>query len=294
MASTPSQFELPALPYAYDALEPFVDTTTMHLHHEKHHAAYVAKMNEALAANGLHPADVLDVQRLAGEGAGGALLRNNGGGHYNHALFWKWMARPGSALSAPPGALKDAIEHKWGAVQAFRDAFTAAAVGRFGSGWAWLGVRPDGTLDVTSTPNQDNPLMDGSMIPILGLDRQTVEVNVTPDRGYCFSIRGIAREYSHATGAAYTDPVVALAAAATSADVNRGPSPPASEAGPGNSGSRLAAGTLGRLVAVSASTGRPRSMASKASRMTFNGQNRSRCAANTNRNRSTSAEVNLR
>ncbi len=169
MAAAP-EFDLPALPYAYDALEPFVDTATMHLHHEKHHAAYVAKMKEALARDGLAPADVVDVQRLAGAGAGGALLRNNGGGHYNHSLFWKWMARPGSCLSAPSGALKDAIEARWGALDALKDAFSAAAVSRFGSGWAWLGVRPDGSLDVSSTPNQDNPLMDGSMLPILGLD----------------------------------------------------------------------------------------------------------------------------
>lgn len=165
-----AHFALPHLPYDYGALEPYIDTQTMHIHHTKHHDAYINKLNDAI--KGSNVSDIISVQRHAKNST--VAVRNNGGGHYNHSLFWKWMAPVGTANSAPFGALKEAIEERWGSVDAMKKAFTEAAITRFGSGWAWLGVGADGKLEITSTANQDNPLMEGivekCMNPILGLD----------------------------------------------------------------------------------------------------------------------------
>ncbi len=163
-------FELPALPYASNALEPNIDQQTMEIHHDKHHAAYVAKLNGALdgaesySNNGL--GDVIkNISQYSGA------VRNNGGGHYNHSLFWSIMSPNGGG--APTGDLAQAIDAKFGSYEAFKEAFSAAAATRFGSGWAWLIVTEAGELAVTSTPNQDNPAMDIAEekgTPILGLD----------------------------------------------------------------------------------------------------------------------------
>ena len=161
--------ELPELPYGFDALAPHVDERTMRIHHGKHHATYVARLNGALEA---HP-DLRDrsVEELVGaldavpEGIRTA-VRNNGGGHANHTLFWQVMAP--NAGGAPTGAAADAIAGAFGSFDRFREQFTAAAVGRFGSGWAWL-VASGGSLSIESTPNQDTPLMSGRT-PLLGLD----------------------------------------------------------------------------------------------------------------------------
>jgi len=162
---------LPALGYSHDALEPHIDKATMEIHHGKHHNAYVTKLNGALESN----ADLagLSLADLQGKIADIGPLRNNGGGHYNHSLFWKVIA-PGGA-SAPSGDLAAAIDSAFGSFEAFKEEFANAGATRFGSGWAWLGVKSDGTLGVCSTPNQDNPLMGEAAgvcdcIPILGLD----------------------------------------------------------------------------------------------------------------------------
>ena len=163
-------FNLPRLPYDYTVLEPYIDTQTMYLHHQMHHKAYVTKLNDALGDK--HVADIIQVQRMASTSS--SAVRNNGGGHYNHSLFWKWMAPVGTSNPAPFGLLKEHIEKRWGSIESMKKQFTEAAITRFGSGWAWLGVKPDGTLDIISTANQDNPLMEGvaeaNMLPILGLD----------------------------------------------------------------------------------------------------------------------------
>jgi len=166
---------LPKLPYAYDALEPYIDARTMEIHHTKHHQAYIDKANAALqkypelAAKGLDAlardlASVPEDVRM--------VLRNNGGGHWNHSLFWEVMGPHKGG--EPAGDLAAAIQKQFAGFAAFRDQFTAAGINRFGSGWAWLGVKPDGSLCVCSTPNQDNPLMQGVVdclcSPILGLD----------------------------------------------------------------------------------------------------------------------------
>ncbi|NUQ11967.1 MAG: superoxide dismutase [Gemmatimonadaceae bacterium] len=163
---------LPALPYAFDALEPHIDTLTMQIHHGKHHQAYVNNLNAALDK---HPA--LHDQPLEGLLANlngvpddiRMAVRNNGGGHWNHSLFWTLMAP--KAGGAPTGALATAIDGAFGDFARFREQFTAAGVGRFGSGWAWL-IRKGGALSIVSTPNQDNPLMDGVAARdiLLGLD----------------------------------------------------------------------------------------------------------------------------
>lgn len=168
-------FTLPELPYAYDALEPHVDAQTMQIHHGKHHAGYVGKLNEALEKAPSHQGKGLEelLGDIAGvpEAARGG-VRNSGGGHYNHSLFWKVMSPNGGG--APTGDLAAAIDSAFGGFDAFKDEFAAAAATRFGSGWAWLCVDSDGSLFVTSTPNQDNPLMTGLVdktgTPILGLD----------------------------------------------------------------------------------------------------------------------------
>lgn len=162
-------FTLPDLPYAYDALEPHIDTATMHLHHEKHHASYVTNANAALekhedlAAKSL--TDLLKDIDAVPEDIRTA-VRNNAGGHANHSLFWEVLSPNGGG--EPTGAVKDAIEETFGNFDDFKEKFATAATSRFGSGWAWL-VLADGKLEVTSTPNQDSPLMNGQT-PILGLD----------------------------------------------------------------------------------------------------------------------------
>ena len=169
-------YELPALPYAPTALEPHIDATTMEIHHGKHHATYIAKLNEAIAGNtdleGKSIEDLISDLGSVPDGIRGA-VRNNGGGHANHSLFWSIMGP--DAGGAPSGELAAAIDSAFGSLDAMKEAFKAAALTRFGSGWAWLVKKSDGSVAITSTPNQDNPLMgaaadcDGST-PILGLD----------------------------------------------------------------------------------------------------------------------------
>jgi len=160
-------FELPKLPYAYDALEPNFDARTMEIHHSKHHAGYVAKLNAAIEGTDHASASLED---LMGNAGSNNAVRNNGGGHYNHSLFWSVLS--GSGGGAPTGDLASAIDSTFGSFDKFKESFSAAAATRFGSGWAWL-VVDNGSLKVTSTPNQDNPLMDVAEVkgtPILGLD----------------------------------------------------------------------------------------------------------------------------
>jgi len=161
-------FELPSLPYAYDALEPHIDARTMEIHHSKHHAGYTSKLNAAIEGSDLEGKSIEDI--LSNISAHGAGVRNNGGGFYNHDLFWKVMGPNGGGT--PSGDLGAAINRDFGSFEAFKDAFSNAAATQFGSGWAWLCV-DNGKLVVCSTPNQDNPLMDVvdcSGTPILGLD----------------------------------------------------------------------------------------------------------------------------
>ena len=161
--------ELPALPYAYDALEPHIDARTMEIHHGKHHAAYVNNLNKAL--EGHSDLQQKSITELLGdlnavpEAIRGA-VRNNGGGHFNHSLFWKVMQKGGGG--EPSGELSDALGSAFGSFDEFKARFSQAGATRFGSGWAWLMVN-EGRLEVTSTPNQDTPVMDRGK-PILGLD----------------------------------------------------------------------------------------------------------------------------
>ena len=162
-------FSLPDLPYAADALEPHIDTETMNIHHGKHHNAYTTKLNDAIAGTDLEnksAEEIISDLDSVPENIRGA-VRNNGGGYVNHNLFWTVMG-PGKG-GEPSGALADAINSAFGSFDAFKEQFANAAATRFGSGWAWLVVK-DGGVAVTSTPNQDSPLMDGSGTPILGLD----------------------------------------------------------------------------------------------------------------------------
>ncbi len=161
-------FELPALPYAYDALEPHIDRRTMEIHHGKHHGGYTSKLNAAIKGTDLNGKPIEDI--LAEVSVHGASVRNNGGGYYNHNLFWTVMG-PGSGGN-PTGELGEAIDGAFGSFDAFKDQFSDAAATQFGSGWAWLVVK-SGRLEICSTPNQDNPVMDlcdCSGTPILGLD----------------------------------------------------------------------------------------------------------------------------
>lgn len=163
-------FELPPLPYAEDSLEPHIDARTMSIHHDKHHAGYTNKLNNALEGHGdlagKSIEDLLGNLDSVPESIRTA-VRNNGGGYANHSLFWRVMSPDGGG--SPSGALAEAINSAFGSFDAFKEAFSKAAGTRFGSGWAWLYVGGDGNLAVTSTPNQDTPLMDGNT-PILGLD----------------------------------------------------------------------------------------------------------------------------
>ena len=167
-----AQFSLPPLPYAPEALEPAIDASTMTIHHDRHHGAYVANLNGQIKAN---PALAqLSLDALQGQiSKFPAAVRNNGGGHWNHSQFWAVMAPPGQGGS-PSEALLAAINASFGSLEAMQTQFSQAAAARFGSGWAWLIRKPDGALAITSTPNQDNPLMDLPELergtPLLGLD----------------------------------------------------------------------------------------------------------------------------
>ena len=162
-------YQLPALPYAYVALEPYIDAATMEIHHTKHHQGYTTKLNAALEEAELIDEDLEDLFTKISELPKG--IRNNGGGYYNHKLFWTILSPKGGG--EPTGAVAKAITDAYGSFEAFKEAFDAAAATRFGSGWAWLIVGEDNKVKVTSTPNQDNPLMDvadDNGTPILGLD----------------------------------------------------------------------------------------------------------------------------
>jgi superoxide dismutase, Fe-Mn family len=161
-------FTLPALPYAHDALEPHIDKQTMEIHHGKHHQAYVDNLNKAIAGT---PNEGKSLEELVAKaGSISPAVRNNGGGHWNHSFFWEILGP--NAGGAPGGKLADAIRETFGSFEALQEKLNAAGTTRFGSGWAWLIVK-DGKLEVTSTPNQDNPLMDVAEVkgtPILGVD----------------------------------------------------------------------------------------------------------------------------
>jgi Fe-Mn family superoxide dismutase len=159
-------FELPNLPYAYDALEPHIDARTMEIHHSKHHAAYTTNLNNAIAGTDL---ENLSIEEVMVKGFENAAIRNNGGGFYNHNLFWELLSPTGGKVTP---TMEAAINEAFGSFDGFKELFVKAAMTRFGSGWAWLCVK-DGKLEVCSTPNQDNPLMPNvgcSGFPILGLD----------------------------------------------------------------------------------------------------------------------------
>jgi Fe-Mn family superoxide dismutase len=162
-------FQLPDLPYAADALEPSIDTMTMQIHHDKHHAAYVTNLNNAIAGTQWENHSVEEILRNINRVPENirTAVRNNGGGHANHTLFWNLMGP--HAGGEPTGALADAINATFGSFSDFKSKFKQAAMGRFGSGWAWLVVKGDGSLDLYSLPNQDSPLMEGDT-PVLGID----------------------------------------------------------------------------------------------------------------------------
>ncbi len=167
----PAPFSLPPLPYAAAALEPVIDAQTMTIHHDRHHQAYVDALNKAVAADPALKGQSLDAL-VAKAGTLPVAVRNNAGGHWNHSFFWKTMAPPAQA-GQPSPALAAAIDRQFGSLAAFKAAFKEAGTKRFGSGWVWLVVKADGTLAITSTPNQDNPLMDVAEVkgtPILGND----------------------------------------------------------------------------------------------------------------------------
>ena len=162
-------FVLDPLPYPSDSLEPSIDKQTMEIHHDKHHNAYVTNLNNAIAGTELANKSIEELLQTVSQAP--VAVRNNGGGHYNHTLFWNTIS--GSGGGEPTGDLADAIMQKFGSFDAFKEEFTKAATTRFGSGWAWLIVNASGELAITSTPNQDNPLMDIADVkgfPIIGLD----------------------------------------------------------------------------------------------------------------------------
>jgi superoxide dismutase, Fe-Mn family len=162
-------FELPALPYAYEALEPHIDARTMEIHHSKHHNGYTTNLNNAIAGTELEGQPILNL--LADMDMNNRALRNNGGGYFNHSLFWEVMSPDGGG--EPTDELAEAINAAYGSFEAFKEAFSKAAATRFGSGWAWLCAHEGGKVEVCSSANQDNPLMPGigcGGAPILGLD----------------------------------------------------------------------------------------------------------------------------
>lgn len=165
-------FTLAPLPYAHDALEPYIDTLTMQIHHGKHHQAYVDNLNKAVAGTPNENKSLEELVAVAGTIS--PAVRNNGGGHWNHTFFWESLHSPGltDVVNAPSGKLADAINEAFGSFDAFKEKFANAGMTRFGSGWAWLIIK-DGKLEVSSTPNQDNPLMDVAEVkgtPLLGAD----------------------------------------------------------------------------------------------------------------------------
>ncbi len=162
-------FELPKLNYAFDALEPHIDARTMEIHHDKHHAGYTSKLNAAIDGTDLDGKTIENI--LINLDMSNGAVRNNGGGYYNHSLFWEILSPDGGGK--PTGELADAINAAFGSFDAFKDAFSKAAATQFGSGWAWLCVLEGGKVEVCATPNQDNPLMPGvgcGGTPILGID----------------------------------------------------------------------------------------------------------------------------
>jgi len=162
-------FVLDPLPYPSDSLEPNIDKQTMEIHHDKHHNAYVTNLNNAIAGTDMDSKSIEDLLKSVSQAP--VAVRNNGGGHYNHTLFWNTLS--GNGGGQPMGELAEAIDKKFGSFDAFKEEFTKAATTRFGSGWAWLLVNNEGELAVSSTPNQDNPLMDVAEVkgfPIIGLD----------------------------------------------------------------------------------------------------------------------------
>lgn len=162
-------FTLDPLPYANNALEPHFDALTMEIHHDRHHQAYVTNLNAAVTGTELEGKSIEEI--IANISKAPAPVRNNGGGHWNHTFFWKSLSPNGGG--EPVGELGKAITAKFGSFAAFKDEFKKAAIGRFGSGWAWLIVKADGEIAITSSPNQDNPLMDISEVkgtPVIGLD----------------------------------------------------------------------------------------------------------------------------
>jgi Fe-Mn family superoxide dismutase len=162
-------FTLAPLPYGYDALEPYIDTKTMEIHHGKHHQAYVDNLNKAITGTANESKSLEDLVENAGSIS--PAVRNNGGGHWNHTFFWHSLSA--NAGGTPSGKLADAINSAFGSFDEFKTKFAAAGLARFGSGWVWLIVKPDGKLDISTTANQDNPLMDVAEVkgvPILGVD----------------------------------------------------------------------------------------------------------------------------
>ena len=161
-------FTLPPLPYAFDALEPHIDSTTMQIHHGKHHQAYIDNLNKAIAGTPNEGKSLEDL--VAKAGSISPAVRNNAGGHWNHSFFWQILTP--NAAAAPTGKLAEDISKTFGSLDALKEKFNAAGLSRFGSGWAWL-ISKDGKLEVSSTPNQDNPLMDVAEVkgtPLLGVD----------------------------------------------------------------------------------------------------------------------------
>ena len=165
------QYTLPDLPYAYGALEPSIDASTMEIHHTKHHQAYIDKLNTLLEEQGV---TFMELEELLGSISSYPMgIRNNAGGHYNHSFFWESLIPGGSEV---PEELEAMLIESFGSVESFKEKFNQAALGRFGSGWVWLGISPEGEMKIFSTANQDNPLMDvvieqeGSYVPLLGLD----------------------------------------------------------------------------------------------------------------------------
>ncbi len=162
-------FELPALPYAFDALEPHIDARTMEIHHGKHHAGYTNNLNNAIQGTDMEGKSIEEI--LGNLDMNNKAVRNNGGGYYNHCLFWEIMSPKGGGT--PSGSFGEAMNANFGSFDAFKEAFSKAAATQFGSGWAWLCAHPGGKLDICATPNQDNPLMPGvgcGGTPILGID----------------------------------------------------------------------------------------------------------------------------
>jgi Fe-Mn family superoxide dismutase len=164
-----AKFELPKLKYSFNALEPYIDAMTMEIHHDKHHGGYVNNLNKAVEGTDMEKLSLEDLLKSVSKHP--VTVRNNGGGHYNHSMFWLIMKPNGGGK--PSGALASAIDKQFGSFDDFKKKFSDAAAARFGSGWAWLILKSDGKLEITSTPNQDNPLMDVAEVkgfPIFGLD----------------------------------------------------------------------------------------------------------------------------